>query len=292
MKPPPFAYVRAGSAADAVAHLAELGDDAKLIAGGQSLVPLLNLRLARPAALVDIGHLDELSYVAVDDDGLQVGATTTQVDVERSSLATRACPLLPVAVGHIGHLQIRNRGTIGGSIAHADPAAELPLVLLVTDGSVRLRSARGTRTVTAADFFDGVFTTATAPDELVERLTFTALPPSAGWAFHEHARRPGDFAVAAVAVVLEVVDGVVAGGTRVAVSGVADRPLRLPAIEDAIVGLDPRSPELRQAVADVATGLDGLDGHDDLFVSSRLRRRIVTALLDRCLVDAAERAAA
>lgn len=292
MKPPPFAYLRAGSAADAAVQLAELGDDAKLIAGGQSLIPLLNLRLARPTALVDIGRVEELAYLAADEGGLQVGAATTQIDVERSDLAGRVCPLLPAAVAHIGHLQIRNRGTIGGSIAHADPAAELPLVLLVTDGSVRLRSVRGTRTVAAADFFEGVFMTVTAPDELVDRVTFGAIAPNAGWAFHEHARRPGDFAVAAAAVLLEVADGVIVPGTRIAVGGVADRPLRLASVEDAIVGLAPRSPALHEAVADVAADLADLAGHDDLFVSAALRRRIVTSLLDRCLTDAGRQVAA
>ena len=201
MKASAFEYVQVSSADEAVAQLAELGDEAKVLAGGQSLVPLLNLRLANPAYLVDINRVGELDFIT-NGSGVRVGAVTRHRDVERSELVARANPLLAAGVKLIGHAAIRNRGTIGGSVAHADPAAELPAILVALEGEIEARSSRGTRTIAAADFFEGFLTTTLQPDELLTEVRFPSLPAGSGWSIQEFSRRSGDFGVVTVAVTL------------------------------------------------------------------------------------------
>jgi 2-furoyl-CoA dehydrogenase FAD binding subunit len=216
MKPAPFHYVRADSADDAVRLLAEHGEEGRILAGGQSLMAVLNMRLAQPGVLIDISRSTELAGIARQGTRLRVGASATQAQLE----AHRDLPpLLALAFPHISHFQIRNRGTVCGSIAHADPSAELPLCLLALQGEVHLRSARGQRTVAAADFFTGLLTTARAADELVEAVSFPLPRPHQGFGFAEYARRHGDYAVCAVAVVAT------GDALRVAVGGLADRPV-------------------------------------------------------------------
>lgn len=199
MKPAPFAYRAVETVEEAVGALAELGDDARVLAGGQSLVPMLNLRLARPSALVDVGLVEALAGIRANGD-LRIGATTRQADALRSAIVAQRAPLLSEALRWVGHPATRSRGTVGGSVAHADPAAELPTVLLVLDGEVVVRSAGGERTVQAAAFFAGPFETALAEGELLTELRFPESPPGARHGFYEVARRRGDFALAGAAV--------------------------------------------------------------------------------------------
>jgi CO/xanthine dehydrogenase FAD-binding subunit len=200
MKPAPFEYVAASCIEGALARLRD--EDAKALAGGQSLVPLLNFRLARPALLVDLNPIAELAYLRRSGGVLRIGALTRQATLERSAVVARGWPLLAQAVRMVGHPAIRSRGTVGGSVAHADPSAELPVALAALDASFHLRSAAGERTIGAADLFRGAMTTSIAADELLIEIEVPAVPPGARMAFVEHARTHGDFAIAGAALVL------------------------------------------------------------------------------------------
>jgi len=219
MKPAEFDYLRPETAAEALAALARHGEHARVLAGGQSLMPMLNMRLAQPALLVDIAPLDELGFVRTDDDALVIGAAITQTALAARAGLADEVPLLALALPWVGHWQTRNRGTICGSIAHADPSAELPLCLVALGGEVMLRSARQRRTVAASTFFTGMLSTSRRPDELIEAVRFPQRQSGAGYAFREMAMRHGDFAIAAIAAT------VTATAIRVAVGGVADRPV-------------------------------------------------------------------
>jgi CO/xanthine dehydrogenase FAD-binding subunit len=212
VKPPPFEYHAPETAAEAIRLLGQL-EDAKVLAGGQSLIPLLNFRLARPAHLVDINRLQELDRVYERDGGVAVGATVRQAEAEQDPILQRQCPLVPLALNHVAHRVIRNRGTVCGSIAHADPAAELCAVLLALDGQVVAQSARGRRAIPASGFFVGTFETALEPDELVTEVWFPAHGPDV--ALVEESRRHGDYAMA----------GVARAGSRLALFGVAPTPV-------------------------------------------------------------------
>lgn len=285
MKPPPFEHHVATSLDEALSLLAEHGDESKVLAGGQSLVPLLSLRLARPEQLVDINRIDELATIG-NGEGLRVGATVRQRTVERSAEVAKANPLLAEATRHIGHAAIRNRGTVGGSVAHGDPAAELPAVLLALDGEVEVRSTRGERLVAAADLYSGFLTTALEPDELLTAVRFRAWPSGAGWSFQEFSRRSGDFAVAGVAVLLRLDGGTVAEA-RIALSGVDQTPVRVPVAEAALVGQAP-SEELWAAAA--SDGVAELDPPSDLHGTSGYRRHLAGILIRRALQEAHGRA--
>ncbi|MGH7856247.1 MAG: FAD binding domain-containing protein, partial [Candidatus Binatia bacterium] len=226
MKPAPFEYHSASSLDEAVALLARLGDEAKIIAGGQSLVPLLALRLARPAHLVDLNRIDALSKIDAADGGLVIGAMVRQRAAERSGLVRERCPLLAAALPRIGHPAIRNRGTVGGSLAHADPAAELPAVALALEAKLVARSARGERILPASEFFVGHFTTALEPDECLVEIRFPAWPDGAGCAFEEASRRDGDFAMVGVAALLRVASGGDVADARIALIGVGGTAVR------------------------------------------------------------------
>ncbi len=227
MKPAPFAYHAVETVEEAIAMLAELGGEARVLAGGQSLVPMLNLRLARPSALVDVGRVAALSGISANG-ALRLGATTRQVDALHSPLVAERAPLLSDALHHVGHPATRSRGTLGGSIAHADPAAELPAVLLALDGEAIVRSLEGERAIAAASLFLGPFTTALDDGELLTELRLPAPPAGARHGFAEIARRRGDFALAGAAVV------VAAGSARVALFGVAPAAFRAEAAERAL----------------------------------------------------------
>lgn len=219
MKPFAFEYQRIETADAVVAAMAELGEDARVLAGGQSLMAVLNMRLAQPRRLLDISRSTTLAEVRLDKGWLHVGAAATQATIEwRPNLAQEA-PLLALSFPHISHFQIRNRGTVAGSIAHADPSAELPLCLLALEGEVLLRSKKRRRTVKAADFFTGMLQTARTTDEMIEAVRFPTARPGAGHGFQEFSMRHGDFAVCAIAAVAD------AKRLRVAVGGVADRPV-------------------------------------------------------------------
>lgn len=270
MKPPRFDYQRVAGAAEAAEVLAQLGEDARILAGGQSLMAVLNMRLARPLRLVDISRSAPLAEVRVDGPALHVGAAATQSAVEwRAGLAAEV-PLLALAFPHLAHFQIRNRGTVAGSIAHADPAAELPLVLAALGGEVCLRSRRGQRRLAAEAFFSGMLLTARAPDELVEAVRFPLARPEQGHGFEEFSLRHGDFALCAVAAVAD------ARTLRVAVGGVADRPVarELPLLSGA---------DLDDALNDLAWSLDA---RDEPQASAALRRRLVRRLGRRAVDQA------
>lgn len=219
MKPAKFDYVRADNIDDACAVLMEYGDDARILAGGQSLLPMLNMRLAQPRVLVDISQTASLNFTRVESESICIGASVTQASLEwRKNLATEL-PLVSQAFPYISHFQIRNRGTVCGSIAHADPSAELPLCLLALDGDIVLRSTRGTRNVSADEFFLGTLRTSREADEFIEAVRYPLAKANQRFAFEEFSLRHGDYAIVAVAVVADET------GFRLAVGGVADRPV-------------------------------------------------------------------
>ncbi len=276
MKPARFDYARADDAGAAVALLAQHGEDARILAGGQSLMAVLNMRLAQPELLVDISRSVSMREVKIERGALHVGAAATQASVEQRPALAREVPLLAQAFPHISHFQIRNRGTVCGSVAHADPSAELPLVLLALEGEVLLSSAKRRRSVAAQDFFTGMLMTARAAGELVEAVRFPLAESGAGYAFAEFSLRHGDFAACAVAVIAR------AAGLRIAVGGVADRPVarNLPLHDGA--ALDDALNEFAWA----------LDARDDPLVSAAARRHLVRTLGRRAVAAARQQARA
>jgi 2-furoyl-CoA dehydrogenase FAD binding subunit len=270
MKPQAFDYARPDTAEEAVNLLADAGEDARILAGGQSLMAVLNLRLAQPSVLIDISRVPDLNYVRLDAGKLAIGAAATQGSVEWRPTLHREVPLLAQAFPHISHFQIRNRGTVCGSIAHADPSAELPLALLALKGEVVLRSRRGRRTVPAEDFFQGMLMTARAPDELVEEVRYPVARAGQGVAFEEFSGRHGDFAICAVAALAD------ADGIRLAVGGVSDRP-RMKSW-GRLQGAD-----LDTAINDFAWELGAKDDHH---ASAKFRRQLVRHL-GRTAIDRA-----
>jgi len=280
MKPAPFRYARPATAAEAVALLASNHGEAKLLAGGQSLVPLLNMRLARPAVLVDLNGARDLGRIEpTPDGGLALGALVRHADLAASPLVRERAPLLAAAARHVGHAAIRNRGTLGGSLAHADPAAELPAAALALDATLGLLGPRGMRRVAAAEFFRGLLSTALAADELLAEVIVPAA--AEGWGFAEVARRPGDFALAGVAASL---DG--GGRARVVGFGVADRPLRLRAAES-LAAAAPRDPAMPARAGAAATA--DCDPATDVHASAEYRRHLAVMLTEDALREAVGR---
>ncbi len=286
MKPAPFRYLRAESAEQVTSLLAEHGPDAKVLAGGQSLLPPMNMRLARPLALVDLHRVRELDYVRHDDGVLAIGAAARQRDVELSPEARGRWPLLAEALRHVGHVEIRNRGTVCGSLAHADPAAELPLLSVLLGGQLVARSPRGTRTIDAADFFRGYLTTALAADEWLAEVRLPAPSPGAGWAFIELARRHGDFALVAVAVTLERAKDGTCAQARLALGGVGPTPLRATTAERALTG-QKMTPDSIASAGQAAAA--HLDPPSDAQASSAYRRKVAAVLVERALTQAVTR---
>ena len=270
MKPAAFDYLRADQADEAVAALAQHGEDARILAGGQSLMAVLNMRLANPALLIDISRSEPLAQVRIVQGQLCIGAAATQSLVEWRPELARELPLLALAFPHISHFQVRNRGTVAGSIAHADPSAELPLCLLALEGEVVLRRARGRRVVKAVDFFTGMLLTVRAPDELLEEVRFPLVKSGTGHGFEEFSMRHGDFAVCAVAVVAD------AQRLRIAVGGVADRPTArdFPLLQGG--ALDDALNELAWS----------LEARDEPQASALLRRQLVRTLGRRAVQQA------
>src|SRR5580698_3403349 len=220
MKPPVFEYIAATSIGMAVAALAEAGGEAKVLAGGQSLMPMLNFRLLRPSILVDINRIPGLGFIEETPDSIRIGALTRHFALETSPLVARHFPVLSCAMTHVAHLAIRNRGTIGGSLSHADPAAELPMLALLLDAKFGIASPSGRRTVAACDFFLDALTVDLGGADMLTEIVLPKLPPRTGWGFEEVARRHGDFALAAVAVTLAVSAGNKVTQARIALTGV------------------------------------------------------------------------
>ena len=286
MKLPYVEYEAPATVAEAVDLLAEHQDEASVLAGGQSLIPLLALRLARPAVLIDINGLGELSEVSAADGWTAIGAMTREYVAEESEMIAGSVPLLAAALPLIGHEAIRSRGTIGGSLAHGDPAAELPAVARALDAEFVVRSRPGDRVVQAADWFEGYLATARRPDEILVEVRFPTAGPGTGAAFEEVARRHGDFAIVGLAVSLTLADGAISDA-RLAFSGVADVPVRAADAEDLLVGNRP-SPELFEEAARRATA--GLDPPADLHGSSEYRKKIAATLVRRGLQAALDNA--
>jgi carbon-monoxide dehydrogenase medium subunit len=286
VKPAPFEYADPRSLDEALARLADHGDDAKVLAGGQSLVPMLNFRLARPAVLVDVNRVAGLDAVRETGGTLHLGALVRQRTLER--WARGRAPLLAAGLAHVGHAAIRNRGTVAGSLAHADPSAELPALLACCGGQVVVRRRDGQRVIEAADLFRGPLMTALAPDELIVETRWPLPAPGAGWGFHEVARRHGDFAMAG-AVSLLTLRGALIAEARIALFGCGPTPVRALAAERALAGQAP-APAVLEEAARAAT--EGLAPQGDLHASASYRRRVARTLLGRALRDAAARAAA
>ncbi len=235
MKPPPFSYAVAENAEHAVSLLADAGGEGKLIAGGQSLMPMLNFRLLEPELLIDIGRIGGLDTVAETDDGVHAGALTRHATLEHSPLVNAYFPILSFAMKHVAHVAIRNRGTIGGSLSHADSAAELPMMAVLLDAEVSITGPEADRAIPAREFFHGALDTDLGDTEMVTSVTLPKLPSGTGWGFEEISRRAGDFAIAAVATTLRVKDGV-ARDVRLAVTGVDETPLRMSRAEQFLTG--------------------------------------------------------
>jgi aerobic carbon-monoxide dehydrogenase medium subunit len=285
VKPARFEYFCPRTVDEAVDLLARYGDDGKVLAGGQSLVPLMNMRLERPAVIIDINRIDGLGDLRERNGILRFGALTRQRAAERSPVVAERCPLLRDALRLVGHAQIRNRGTLGGSIAHADPAAELTAILSALDGEVTARSARGTRTIAAADLFVTYLTTALDPRELIVEIRIPALSPGAGWSWMEIARRHGDFALAGVGVVLAIRRGTIAEA-RIALTGVGPTPVRAGAAERVLAGHAP-SEALWTEAAEAVRAAVSPDG--DIHASAEYRKHVAGVLTQRALREALSR---
>ena len=282
MKPAPFDYYCPRSLDEALALLAQYGDEAKVLAGGQSLVPAMNMRLARPGVIVDVNRLPEAAVIERCDGSLRVGMLARKADLERMPVALDAVHLLAQALPHVGHWQTRNRGTVCGSLAHADPSAELPLAIVVLDGAIEARSsARGTRWIAAGQFFESYFQTALQNDEIVVGASFPARREGWGYAFEEFAGRHGDFAIVAVACAVALEPNGVASEVRLGLGGVADKPHLAPLTAYCGRVLSQRDlPEIANAaVADI-------EPPSDLRGSARYRRALATNLAQRALTRA------
>lgn len=286
MKPGAFEYHRPESVGEAVDLLHRYPGDTKILAGGQSLVPLMNFRLAEPQRLIDVGGLDELSHVSVENGTLRIGAMVRQSAIEDSRLLAEKCPLLVEATRFIGHRPIRNRGTIGGSLAHADPAAEYPAALVALEGEVRATGPTRTRTIPASDLFLTFCTTTLAADELLTEVRIPIPSRRTGYAFAELTRRHGDFAVVGVAVIVSVDERGVCDDCRIALAGVGQTPLRCREAENLLKWNEP-NPELIQDVCERCTA--SADPLDDLHASASYRRAMVGVFVGRALRTALER---
>ena len=288
MKPAPFEYHAPGTAAEAVALLAEHGDEAKVLAGGQSLVPMLALRLAGFGHLVDVGRIDGLKGIEPRDGVLWIGAGTTEAAIEASAEVASAVPMLSEATPFIGHFQIRSRGTLGGSIAHADPAGEYPAVALALDASMEVVSPTGARTIAARDFFDGLWSTSMEPDELLVGVAFPIWGGRSGFAVAELARRHGDFAIAGAAVGVELGDDDRVRRCAIGLIGLGSTPERAVAAETEVTGR-PIADVDAEAIGRLAVaGLDSVP--TDLHGSAAYRERVGAAMVSRAWSTAVGRA--
>jgi CO/xanthine dehydrogenase FAD-binding subunit len=289
LKPPPFAYHDPVTVDDALSLLAEHGDEAKVLAGGQSLVPLMNFRLARPEHLIDVNRLGTLASITRRDGVLRVGALTRQSALERSPLVRRHWPLLTEAMAYVAHPQIRNRGTVGGSVAHADAAAELPTVLCALDARFHVRSLRGARELETGELFVNHLTTSLAPDELLVEIEVPPTSPATGSAFVEFARRHGDFALGGAAVRLTTGEDGGCTSAAIALLAAAPTPVRAEAAERQLEGV---RVDAAAASAAARTAAASVHPTGDVHGSAEYRRRVIETTVRRAIVLAAGRAGA
>jgi CO/xanthine dehydrogenase FAD-binding subunit len=285
MKPAKFDYHDPTSIDEALGLMSQFGDQARPLAGGQSLVPLMNFRLVRPAHLIDLNGVNELSYLSADDVVLRIGATTRQRQLERSAEIARRWPLLRDAAAFIGHIHIRNRGTVGGSLAHAFPAAELPVAMVTLGASMLLRAKTTRRSVRAEDFFLSTMTTALQPEELLTEISVPELPANTGWSYQEVSRRHGDFALAGSASLLAVDGKGDIQYARLTLTGVT--PIRSRKAEESLIG-ERSSEALFCDAAQRAT--ENLEQDSDIHASAEYRRAACAVLARRALTQAAQRA--
>jgi CO/xanthine dehydrogenase FAD-binding subunit len=282
LKPGDFQYHRPREINEALNLLEGFREDGKILAGGQSLMPMMNFRLAEPAHLIDINFIDGLDYIRGDNGAIKIGCLARQTRVLHDPLVRRRCPLLAAAVAYVGYEQTRNRGTICGSLAHADPAAELPAVLLALDGSVTVGNAAGKREVFARDLFHSYLTTALAGDEMVLEASFPEQPANSGSSFVEFARRFGDFAVVGVAASLTLAKDRITDA-RIALTGVSDKPWRERKTEEILLGKKATQDLFNEAASEIAAGIDPTS---DIHASAAYRRTLSNALARRALTDA------
>lgn len=286
MKPANFQYYDPTTIEEVVDLLSQFGDQARPLAGGQSLVPLMNFRLLRPAHLVDLNGVRDLSYLRVENGELRIGATTRQRQLERSSDVANGWPLLREATGYIGHVQIRNRGTVGGSLAHAFPSAELPMAMVTLGASLVLSGKARQRTVSAEDFFLSTMTTVLEPGELLTEIRVPMLPANTGWSYQEVSRRHGDFALAGSAALVRLDPNGNIDHARLTVTGVT--PIQVKRAEEIVTGQKPSEALFRDAVV---KAMEGLEQDSDIHASAEYRRSACAALGERTLREAAARAA-
>jgi carbon-monoxide dehydrogenase medium subunit len=284
MKLPPFEYACPTTLPEAVQLLAAGDGEAKALAGGQSLVPMLAFRLAQPKLLVDLRKLTDLRGIRVSEKGVALGAMVRWREIEDDARLDSAHPLLKAAVAHVAHYQIRNRGTVGGSMAHADPAAEMPGIAMTCDAEIAVVGKAGARVIQVADFFQGPLTTALTPDEIIVEIRLPHWPAGRRWGFEEFARRRGDFALGAAAVFYDQDERGKARSAHVGAIGVADRPLRLDAVEGAINGqlIDDTTIAKAEAAASAS-----VDPQSDIHASGAYRRALIGTLVERALKRAA-----
>jgi carbon-monoxide dehydrogenase medium subunit len=283
MKPAPFDYRRPDTLDEAIALLAQYEGDAQPIAGGQSLMPMLAFRVVAPRLLVDINRIPELGRISIDGDGVRLGALVRWRDIERDARLIAAHPLLLAAVSHVAHYQIRNRGTVGGSLAHADPAAEMPGLAVTCDAEIEIAGPHGRRIAKAGEFFLAALTTALDPGELIVSVHLPAWKPGRRWAFEEFARRRGDFALAGVALFYDENPAGQVETIRIGAIGVGDTPLRLDAVETALRGHTIDIKAIREAAAIAA---NSVEPPDDIHASADYRRALLATLLERALARA------
>lgn len=285
MKPPPFEYLRPADLDGVLAALAEDGEGIKILAGGQSLIPMMNLRMVAPKRLVDINRVGGLDRLGLDGDRLTIGALARHTDVLASPIVRQYAPLVTAAYRQVAHRPIRNRGTIGGNLMHADPGSELPAVMLALGAEMVLRSRNGERQVPVESFFLGTFETAARTDELLTAVHIPLASGSRRWGFEEMSQRQGDYALVAVAATFDL-DGGTCARTRLAYAGVADHPVRIPAAEAALDGRTPDDAAFEEVAARAAEAVNPLE---DVHADAAYRRDLVRALTRRALTAAARR---
>ena len=288
MKPAPFDYYAPTSVEQALGHMAQLGYDAKILAGGQSLIPTMNFRLAQPAALIDLNNIPELFYVRPSGDGgVLIGAMTRQSTLERDPLIAERAPLVRAAMPYIAHPQIRTRGTFGGSIAHADPSAELPAVTVALGARYRVRNKTGERWISAEEFFVSLFTTLLQPDEIIVEVALPPMPPRSGWSFQEVARQSGAYGLVGVAALVTLDDKKHCQQARVAFLSAGERPMLAQHAAKTLVGQAPTAEAIRAAAE--AAAKDDVDPSSDIHASADYRRHLVKVLAIRALTEAFDR---
>jgi len=289
MKPPPFKYVAAESVEHALEQMAEYGDAAKLLAGGQSLIPAMNFRVLQPSVLIDLNRIGDLEYIQPSDDGaLVVGAMTRQRDLERSQEVEHIAPLLFEAMPHIAHPQIRTRGTLGGSLAHADPAAELPVIAIAVGAAMKATGPNGDRWIESKDFFQGMFSTALEPDEILVEVIFPARKSRTGWSFEESSRRQGDYGMMGIAVEVELDEKGAGKEARLVYLNAGDGPIEAEKAAALLRGERPTPEVFAAAAAEAAE--NEIDPMGSVHASIEFQRHLARVLTERALEKAYARA--